>query len=1452
MTPNRPADRLKHALHRLLPAVVIPFLLPIGPARGADDDTRPAPDPRWSLIYVLEDAAATEPGPVLYHSSLVERGSRAPADSPDVPVLPASNVTQSEISASVDPNDPNVVFVSANATDNPVTTVFGTGVYWSIDGGATWTGNDHGPGGVGNRGDPATAISGIDGRWAVGYISSSGGQGVSYTLNQGSTWTHRTVSGSGGLDKNHLAVDNVPTSPFYGNFYSSWVNLGGGTNDNDIEISRSTDGGDTWSAVQNISDGVAAGSHNQGVNIQIGPNGEVYTVWAVYDAFPADETALGFNVSTNGGVSWNGESRIITNIRGHRNTSLPNTSIRRNSFPSMAVDVSGGPNDGAIYVVWTNIGVPGVNSGDAEIYLAKSTNGGTTWGTPIRVNQDPGTSSQWFPWISCDPVTGQLAVIFFDRRDDPGNSLTRTYMAVSNDGAATWEDFAVGDVSFTPTPIPGLAGGYMGDYLGVAIHSGRAYPAWTDDRSGNFLCYVSPILVSDPSDPNPPTNVSAFSDWTTPTSIALAWTDPTTTSDGTPLTDFSVDILKNDVFLTNVDQGIESFVDGGLTDGQLVAYSLIARDDVTDSTSVAIGVSAWAGGSPTPAAPSGAGCSADSVSATVTWTNPTTQSDGTALDDFAGVRIWRNGTLAVELARTPADTGSADSWVDTPAPDFLYEYEVAAIDDEAPVNESARASAGVCFVGNVPRILVWQPTDAITPSGTELVDALTSLGESVYFTSDLFEFSTNLLVHEIVCVPLGIFSNNHVLDTTEGTALDLFVQGGGRLYLEGGDAFNYDPDVGGYDIRPIFGLADGPDGSGDLFGMNGINDLAGFSFAYAGGNNWIDELQAVTSIPILQNNANTDIVGVFHPNYGAGAGRAIGASFEFGGLVDARTPVVPVSGRDLSSRVAPNGPWEEPLIAGPNPAKERERAESGKTLRAVAERVGNPGAAARSAADGPDMTAIPLANTKVDLMAAYLQLLRATGDPVQVVSPTSLTSTLYQGATEMQFVTVDNPGTLNDDLIFGVTEDPPVGWLGVSPVADTVAANGTSILTVTFDATGMPPGPAVTTLIVAGNDPANPADTLSVTLNVLGVPDISVDPDTLHFAVAPFASMDDSVTVTNSGVGDLDWTLSLGGSSGSDRLEWDSVASPATGAARYRGNVYQMDVEVPLKAIEHLLSIPTPTALEFFVYENTAATGTFTKVFSTTTTSGTGSGWHGSGPIDVTLEAGKFYFIGTAWQGSASYFNNAAAIALPAAVPFGTVLGPSGANAYPAPSEKIVGGGGTILHSQALEYGVPADLQILTPLAGTLPPSASTVVRMRATGGPDPGHFDAELRIASNDPDTGSLVVPIGIDVTGATDSPREALRPTAFALHSPHPNPSRTGATFRFDLPRPDRVSLRIYDVSGRLVATLADGMVAAGFRSAAWNGRDDSGRSVASGIYFGKLVTTERTFERKIVLLR
>jgi len=419
-------------------------------------------------------------------------------DGPDVLLISGGSTTQSENSVFIDPNNNQISLVSNNSTIGAA--VQGTNALFSFDGGGTWTGGTGGAGGN-NSGDPAAAIS-LGGTSFIGHIAPGFKQGVSISNDNGVTWSVNSVSAAAGLlDKNHLWVDNAPGSPFQGNVYSAWTNFGGAAN-NQIEISNSTNNGTTWSAPLNISTGVGAGSHNQGVNIQTASNGDVYAVWAIYDSFPSREIALGFSRSTNGGASFSPATRIFNNLQGVRwQPGFPianphGKNMRSNSFPGMAVDISGGANDGTIYVVWSNVGVPGVNVGpDVSIYMMSSTDGGVTWSVPSRVNTDPIGNVQYFPWITCDPTNGNLSVIFYDDRN-VGATDVEAWVADSTDGGVTWSDFRVSDVSFTPAPIAGLAGGYMGDYLGISANGGLVYPVWTDNRSGVALTYTSPYNLA--------------------------------------------------------------------------------------------------------------------------------------------------------------------------------------------------------------------------------------------------------------------------------------------------------------------------------------------------------------------------------------------------------------------------------------------------------------------------------------------------------------------------------------------------------------------------------------------------------------------------------------------------------------------------------------------------------------------------------------------------------------------------------------------------------------------------------------------------------------------------------------------------------------------------------------------------------------------------------------------
>jgi hypothetical protein len=431
--------------------------------------------------------------PAVYVGSEIKAFSVITEDSPDVPTAPSST-TQSENSVCIHPADNQLILNSNNSTVNPSNgSLYGSDALKSVDGALTWGGTYQGAGGP-NWGDPV-ALIGMDGAYYIGAITTNFGQCVAKSTNQGATYTSVTVSpgGNQSLDKNHLWIDNSPTSLYNNYLYDAWtVFESGASYEGDIFLSRSTTGGTSWSTPANVSNAAVNGDFCQGTNITTGPDGQVYVIWAVYQS-PPDEFAIGMTRSFDGGATFEASNHIINNIRGIRSTGV-GKSMRTNSFPSMTCDISNGEYRGNIYVIWSNVGVPGINTGSGvDVYMIRSEDQGITWSDPVRVNQDPaGTGSKhYFPWITCDPENGVLSTVFYDDRN-VGGSQCEVYCANSMDGGVTWEDFKVSDVAFTPSPIPNMATDYMGDYLGISARGGWVYPAWGDNRTGAVMTYVSP------------------------------------------------------------------------------------------------------------------------------------------------------------------------------------------------------------------------------------------------------------------------------------------------------------------------------------------------------------------------------------------------------------------------------------------------------------------------------------------------------------------------------------------------------------------------------------------------------------------------------------------------------------------------------------------------------------------------------------------------------------------------------------------------------------------------------------------------------------------------------------------------------------------------------------------------------------------------------------------------
>jgi hypothetical protein len=117
------------------------------------------------------------------------------------------------------------------------------------------------------------------------------------------------------------------------------------------------------------------------------------------------------------------------------------------------------------------------------------------------------------------------------------------------------------------------------------------------------------------------------------------------------------------------------------------------------------------------------------------------------------------------------------------------------------------------------------------------------------------------------------------------------------------------------------------------------------------------------------------------------------------------------------------------------------------------------------------------------------------------------------------------------------------------------------------------------------------------------------------------------------------------------------------------------------------------------------------------------------------------------------------------------------------------------------------------------------------------------------------VVMSSGSAATLAASSEPEAAvaaPATELILHANSPNPFNPRTTMRYSLPRTTQVRLAIYDVRGRLVRRLLDGIEPAGERAATWDGRDDHGTSVGSGVYVYQLEADGMRLTRKMSLLK
>jgi len=408
-----------------------------------------------------------------------------------------SNVSQTEVFIVVHPSNHDIMFASANTIIfNPF--FVSEGIYVTSNGGNSWYGSDtcNGAPITLHGGDPGITIN-KDGTFLLTRRGFSPGLYSHYSTDFGVNWSNQKPITNDDLERGTMASDVHPSSPYFGRSYAAWVRFAPPF---PLNFVFTDDGGISWSAPVQINNPI---QRSAGGDMNMGPDGKVYVCWAgVTSISPFTEDFVGVASTTNGGTTWQVTENAF-DMNGINGLFPQKGNIRVNGLPDIAVDTTGGPRHGWIYIITTQRDLAPAGS-DPDVILNRSTDGGQTWSTGIRVNQDPVNNGkiQYFPAVHVDKQGG-LNVIFYDDRNTTSDS-TGVFLARSEDGGDNWREFEISDKNFKPLPIGGLGQGYQGDNISITSSNSSLWPVWMDNRTGVYQIWTVRIEISsvnvDPSE----------------------------------------------------------------------------------------------------------------------------------------------------------------------------------------------------------------------------------------------------------------------------------------------------------------------------------------------------------------------------------------------------------------------------------------------------------------------------------------------------------------------------------------------------------------------------------------------------------------------------------------------------------------------------------------------------------------------------------------------------------------------------------------------------------------------------------------------------------------------------------------------------------------------------------------------------------------------------------------
>ncbi len=451
-----------------------------------------------------------------------------------------------EPAVAADPRDP-LTFVAGAITN------YGIGHFTTTDGGQTWGGGNF----TNECCDPTVAYN-RQGHVFMAMLhyplgdSCSRSFTLSHSTDGGINWPAPQIILTPAptdqvYDKPWLAIDTAPASPYFGRIYLTFNDAGNSAcpaangRYSNARVSWSSDEGQTWSSPVIVNDA----THNEAsiTNAVVTGNGTLYLSYLYHACATNCKGNFYFNIlqhSTDGGINWSAPITITAQaitypgvtVNGYNNLLGSGSTFFR--YIDQAILGVSPSNPQEVYAVWTDgrweskFDYQFARGTHADIAFSRSSDGGATWSSPLRINDDPqgNGKDQFFPWLAVGS-NGTLHVAWSDRRDTSDGYGYRPYYSQSTDGGRSWSANQP-ITTFESKPFD-----FMGDYNGLAVSSDNTLvlPIWADGRRGvriftNPGSFVKSAPTNTAGAAYSPTNSTTPGDMTTPTVAVTATPAP--------------------------------------------------------------------------------------------------------------------------------------------------------------------------------------------------------------------------------------------------------------------------------------------------------------------------------------------------------------------------------------------------------------------------------------------------------------------------------------------------------------------------------------------------------------------------------------------------------------------------------------------------------------------------------------------------------------------------------------------------------------------------------------------------------------------------------------------------------------------------------------------------------------------------------------------------------------